>query len=155
MRFAPRATALAALTLALVAPAAGAHAQGNHWKTLAAMEGGCYALIYKFGGSDINAGIVLAIGLAQLIIASFIKIALLQSLDANLIVPTTTELVTLVYFICLVLAFLVSRRLPVVRLRAHSDPNQRTLEWLIIMSSVLMRMVLLVELMLVTVPAKA
>ena len=40
MRFAPRATALAALTLALVAPAAGAHAQGNHWKTLAAMEGG-------------------------------------------------------------------------------------------------------------------
>src|ERR1700761_1648039 len=105
---------------------------------LAAMEGCCYALVYKFGGSDINAGIVLAIGLAHLIIASFIKIALLQSLDANLIVPTTTELVTLVYFICLVLAFLVSRRLPVIRLRAYSDPNQRTLGWLIIMSSVLM-----------------
>ena len=105
---------------------------------LVAMESGCYALVYKFGGSDINAGIVLAIGLAQLIIASFIKISLLQSLDDNLIVPTTTELVTLVYFVCLILAFFVARRLPVMRFRAQSDPNLRTLEWLIIMSSVLM-----------------
>jgi hypothetical protein len=40
MRLAARATALTALTLALVAPAVGAQAQGNHWKTLTAMEGG-------------------------------------------------------------------------------------------------------------------
>jgi hypothetical protein len=105
---------------------------------LTAMEGGCYAVIYKYGSSDINAGIVLAIGLSHLIIASFIKIALLQSLDANLIVPATTELVTLVYFACLVLAFLVSRKLPVARTRVYADPNLRTLEWLIIMSSILM-----------------
>src|SRR5580658_9614981 len=84
---------------------------------LTAMEAGCYALIYKYGSSDINAGIVLAIGLSHLIIAAFIKIALLQSLDANLIVPATTELVTLVYFACLMLAFLVSRKLPVARTR--------------------------------------
>src|SRR3984957_2496562 len=51
---------------------------------LTVMEASCYVLIYKYGGTDINAGIVLAIGLAQLIIASFIKILLLQSLDANL-----------------------------------------------------------------------
>src|SRR5438445_278917 len=44
---------------------------------LATLEGGCYAVIYKYGSTDINAGIVLAIGLAHLIIASFIKIALL------------------------------------------------------------------------------
>src|SRR6185437_993455 len=50
---------------------------------LVAMEGGCYALVYKFGNSDINAGIILAIGLVHLIIASFIKVALLQSLDDN------------------------------------------------------------------------
>ena len=105
---------------------------------LAALEGGCYAVIYKYGSTDINAGIVLAIGLAHLIIASFIKIALLQSLDENLIVPTTTEFVTLVYFACLALAFLVARKLPVSRRRNHGDPNLRTLEWLIIMSSVLM-----------------
>jgi len=105
---------------------------------LAALEGGCYAVIYKYGSTDINAGIVLAIGLAHLIIASFIKIALLQSLDENLIVPTTTEFVTLVYFVCLALAFLVARKLPVSRRRNHGDPNLRTLEWLIIMSSVLM-----------------
>src|SRR5579859_5353925 len=105
---------------------------------LAALEGGCYVLIYKYGGTDINAGIVLAIGLAHLIIASFIKIALLQSLDENLIVPATTEWVTLVYFTCLMLAFLVARKLPVSRARSHGDPNLRTLEWLIIMSSVLM-----------------
>jgi hypothetical protein len=105
---------------------------------LVAIEGGCYALVYKFGSTDINAGIVLAIGLAHLIIASFIKVALLQSLDDNLIVPATTELVTLVYFICLVLAFLVARKLPVPRARAQADPSLRTLEWLIIMSSVLM-----------------
>jgi hypothetical protein len=105
---------------------------------LATMEGGCYIVIYKFGGEDINAGIVLAIGLAHLIIASFIKIALLQSLDDNLIVPATTELVTLVYFACLVLAFLAARRLPVGRGRPFADPNVRTLEWLIIMSSILM-----------------
>ena len=105
---------------------------------LVAMEGGCYAVVYKFGNSDINAGIVLAIGLAHLIIASFIKIALLQSLDDNLIVPATTELVTLVYFVCLVLAFLVARRLPVPQARAQADPSLRTLEWLIIISSVLM-----------------
>jgi hypothetical protein len=105
---------------------------------LTAMEGGCYVVIYKYGGTDINAGIVLAIGLSHLIIAAFIKIALLQSLDANLIVPTTTELVSLVYFICLVLAFLAARRLPITRVRIHLDPNVRTLEWLIIMSSVLM-----------------
>jgi hypothetical protein len=105
---------------------------------LTAMEGGSYVLIYKYGGSDINAGIVLAIGLSQLIIASFIKIALLQSLDDNLIVPETTELVTLVYFVCLVLAFLVARKLPITRAKLHADPNLRTLEWLIIMSSVLM-----------------
>jgi hypothetical protein len=105
---------------------------------LVAIEGGCYALVYKFGSTDINAGIVLAIGLAHLIIASFIKVALLQSLDDNLIVPATTELVTLVYFICLVLAFLVARKLPVPRARAQADPSLRMLEWLIIMSSVLM-----------------
>ncbi len=105
---------------------------------LGGLEGGCYLLIYKYGGVDINAGIVLAIGLAHLIIASFIKIALLQPLDENLIVPTTTESVTLVYFACLMLAFLVARSLPVSRARTYSDPDLRTLEWLIIMSSVLM-----------------
>jgi hypothetical protein len=40
MRLAARATAVTALTLALAAPAVGAQAQGNHWKTLSAMEGG-------------------------------------------------------------------------------------------------------------------
>jgi len=105
---------------------------------LVAMEGGCYALVYKFGTSDINAGIVLAIGLAHLIIASFIKVALLQSLDDNLIVPAATELVTLVYFACLVLAFFAARKLPVPRARAQADPSLRTLELLIVISSVLM-----------------
>jgi hypothetical protein len=40
MRFAPRAAALAAVTLVLAAPAAGAHAQGNHWTTVAHLDGG-------------------------------------------------------------------------------------------------------------------
>jgi hypothetical protein len=105
---------------------------------LTVMEASCYVLIFKYGSTDINAGIVLAIGLAQLIIASIIKILLLQSLDANLIVPTTTEIVTLVYFICLLLAFVVARKLPITRIKQHADPNVRTLEWLIIMSSILM-----------------
>ena len=110
---------------------------------LTVMEAGCYVLIFKYGNTDINAGIVLAIGLSHLIIASFIKILLLQSLDANLIVPATTEIVTLVYFICLVLAFLVARKLPITRTKLHTDPNIRTLEWLIIMSSILMVLPLL------------
>jgi len=105
---------------------------------LTVMEAGCYILIYKYGSTDINAGIVLAIGLSHLIIASFIKIALLQSLDANLLVPATTEFVTLVYFVCLVLAFLVARKLPITRIKLHAEPTMRTLEWLIIMSSILM-----------------
>src|SRR5215469_13400389 len=87
---------------------------------LGVMEGGCYVLIYKYGGADINGGIVLAIGLAHLIIASFIKIALLQSLDDNLIVPATTEIITLVYFICLVMAFLVARKLPILQSRIEA-----------------------------------
>jgi hypothetical protein len=40
MRFAPRAAALAAITLALTAPAVGAHAQGRNWKTLSEIDGG-------------------------------------------------------------------------------------------------------------------
>ncbi len=105
---------------------------------LTVMEAGCYIIIYKFGGSDINAGIVLAIGLSHLIIASFIKIAMLQSLDDNLIVPTTTELVTLIYFTCLMLAFLLSRKLPITRGKTYPDPSLRTLEWLTVISSILM-----------------
>jgi hypothetical protein len=40
MRLASRAAALAAITLALTAPAAGAHAQGRDWKTLSKIDGG-------------------------------------------------------------------------------------------------------------------
>jgi hypothetical protein len=40
MRIAPRAATIAATTLALAAPLAGAHAQGRDWKTLSTMEGG-------------------------------------------------------------------------------------------------------------------
>jgi hypothetical protein len=40
MRIAPRAAALAAITLALTAPMVGAHAQGRSWKTLSQIDGG-------------------------------------------------------------------------------------------------------------------
>lgn len=104
---------------------------------LTVIETTCYWMITRYGNSDINAGIIVAIGLSHLIIASFIKIAFLQSLDANLIVPTLTETITLVYFICLTLAFFAARRLPLTGLKAHFDPNQRTLEWLTIISAAL------------------
>lgn len=40
MRLASRTAALAAITLALTAPAVGAHAQGRSWKTLSEIDGG-------------------------------------------------------------------------------------------------------------------
>ena len=110
---------------------------------LTVIEAICYILMYKFGNSDINAGIVLAIGLSHLIIAAFIKIILLQSLDDNLIVPTLTEIISLLYFVSLMAAFVVARKLPITRLKIHPEPNLRTLEWLIIMSSLLMLLPLL------------
>ena len=105
---------------------------------LTVMESGCYILMARYGRKDINCAIILAIALAHLIIASFIKIALLQSLDANLIVPELTELVVLLFFLSLVAAFLVARRLPILRIQVYEEPNVETLEWLALFSTVLM-----------------
>ena len=104
---------------------------------LTTIEAICYWMLTRYGDTDINAGIIVAVGLSHLIIASFIKIAFLQSLDANLIVPTLTETITLVYFGCLTLAFFAARRLPLTRFKVHFDPNLRTLEWLTVISAVL------------------
>ncbi len=102
------------------------------------METTCYYLIVKYGRLDTNAGIIIAIGSTHLIVASFVKILLLQSLDENLIVPELTEFITLIYFIFATLAFFVARRLPVPRVRPSPEPNAKTLEWLMIISGVLM-----------------
>jgi hypothetical protein len=110
---------------------------------LTVMEAICYRMLTRYVSTDINAGIIVAIGLSHLIIAAFIKIALLQSLDDNLIVPTLTELISLVYFLCLTLAFYVARRLPLTRFKIHFEPNLRTLQWLTIMSTILMMLPLL------------
>jgi hypothetical protein len=105
---------------------------------LTTVETICYYLISRHGKTDINATIILTIGLAHIIIASFIKIFLLQSLDDNLIVPDLTEFITLLYFSFLALAFAVARRLPIPRFRIQPEPNLKTLELLIVLSTVLM-----------------
>jgi hypothetical protein len=105
---------------------------------LTTMEFGCFHLMRRFGNEDINAAIILSICLTHLIIASFIKIALLQSLDDNLILPTLTEYITLVYFLLLLVAFFAARRLPLLWSRPHPELSLKALEWLIIISTALM-----------------
>jgi hypothetical protein len=105
---------------------------------LATMETICYILLIKYGSEDINCGIVIAVALTHLIIASFIKIFLFQSLDENLIAPFLTQSITLVYFLCITLAFFVARRLPIPRSRPRSEPSLKTLELLILFSVFLM-----------------
>ena len=104
---------------------------------LTTMESLCYFLLTRYARQDINTGILIAIGATHLIIASFIKILLLQSLDENLIAPTLTESITLVYFLCAVLAFFVARRLPIFFLRARPELNLKTIELLTLFSAFL------------------
>ncbi len=105
---------------------------------LTVMEGTCYYLISRYGKIDINATIILSVAATHLVVASFIKIALLQSLDENLIVPELTESIVLTYFAALVGAFFVTRALPLPRTREKPEPNVKTLEYLTIISAVLM-----------------
>jgi hypothetical protein len=105
---------------------------------LTVMESGCYYLMVRYGAEDINCAIIFAVSLAHLIIASFIKIALLQSLDENLIIPGLTEFIVLLFFLSMVAAFFAARRLPILRFEAYQEPNAETLEWLALFSTVLM-----------------
>jgi hypothetical protein len=105
---------------------------------LATMEVTCYFLFIKYIKTDINSGIIIAIGLTHLIIASFIKILLLQSLDENLATPFLTEFITFIFFITLTFAFFVVRWLPLPRLAPSPEPNLRTLEAMTAISTVMM-----------------
>jgi hypothetical protein len=110
---------------------------------LTTMETICYVLLIGYGREDINCGIIIAVGLTHLIIASFIKIILFQSLDDNLVAPFLAQSITLVYFLCITLAFFVARRLPIPRSRASPEPNLKSLELIILISVFLMMIPLL------------